>query len=161
MVGLSMAYLTAVTFAIYLVSAFLLREAAGYPFSVLPAAAWIAALALVLFTIGWSTRSMVVLMLGWLVTLFAGGGMFVVSSVLTPPLPNDVDYPLTDYAVIALIGLVSFGVTVASVARQRRGDAQTAITLGLQAADCVGGSSTCSVSRVPPRLRRGLKCGWT
>ena len=42
--------------------------------------------------------------------------------------PNDVDYPLTDYAVIALIGLVCFGVTVASVARQRRGDAQTAIT---------------------------------
>ena len=125
MVGLSMAYLTAVTFAIYLVSAFLLREAAGYPFSVLPAAAWIAAIALVLYTIGWSTRSMVVLMLGWLVTLFAGGG-FVGARL--DSFPNDVDYPLTDYAVIALIGLVCFGVTVASVARQRRGDAQTAIT---------------------------------
>ena len=48
MVGLPMAYLTALTFAIYLVSAFLLREASGYPFSVLPAAAWIAAIALVL-----------------------------------------------------------------------------------------------------------------
>ena len=64
MVGVPMAYLTAVSFAIYLVSAFLLRVTSGYPFSVLPAAAWIAALTLVLATIGWSTRSMVVLMLG-------------------------------------------------------------------------------------------------
>ena len=125
MVGLPMAYLTAVTFAIYLVSAFLLRVASGYPFSVLPAAAWIAAIALVLTTIGFSTRSMVVLMLGWLVTLFVGGH-FVGARL--DSFPNDVDYPLTDYAVIALIGLVCFGVTVASVARQRRGDAQTAIT---------------------------------
>ena len=39
-----------------------------------------------------------------------------------------VDFPLTDYAVLALIGLVCFGVTVASVSRQRRGDAQAAIT---------------------------------
>ena len=60
MVGVPMAYLTALSFAIYLVSAFLLRAASGYPFSVLPAAAWIAALALVLRTISWSTRSMVV-----------------------------------------------------------------------------------------------------
>ena len=51
MVGIPMAYLTALSFAIYLVSAFLLRAASGYPFSVVPAAAWIAALALVLRTI--------------------------------------------------------------------------------------------------------------
>ena len=48
MVGIPMAYLTALSFAIYLVSAFLLRAASGYPFSVLPAAAWVAAIALVL-----------------------------------------------------------------------------------------------------------------
>jgi len=36
--------------------------------------------------------------------------------------PTLFDWPLTDYAWIALIGLASFGVTVAGVARQRRGD---------------------------------------
>ena len=130
MVGVPMAYLTAVTFAIYLVSAFLLREASGYPFSVLPAAAWIATIVLVLYTIGWSTRSMVVVMLGWLVTLFVGGS-FVGARL--DSFPNDADYPPTDYAVIALIGLICFGVTVARVARQRRGDAQTATGGGLWA----------------------------
>jgi hypothetical protein len=124
MVGVPMAYLTAVTFAIYLASAFLLREASGYPFSVLPAASWIAAMALVLYTIGFSTRSVVVLMLGWLLTLFVGGH-FVGARL--DSFPNDADYPLTDYAVIALIGMVCFGVTLARVARLRRGDAQTAV----------------------------------
>ena len=124
MVGVPMAYLTAVTFAIYLASAFLLREASGYPFSVLPAAAWIAAIALVLYTIGFSTRSVVVMMLGWLLTLFVAGH-FVGARL--DSFPSDADYPVTDYALIALIGLLCFGVTVARVARQRRGDAQTAI----------------------------------
>ena len=125
MVGIPMAYLTALSFAIYLVSAFLLRAASGYPFSVLPAAAWVAALALVLRAITWSTRSKVVLMLGSLVTLFAGGP--AVGSRLDS-FPNDVGYPLTDYAVMALICVFCFGVTVASVTRQRRGDSQAAIT---------------------------------
>ena len=80
MVGIPMAYLTALSFAIYLMSAFLLRAASGYPFSVLAAAAWVAALALVLRAVTWSTRSMVVLMLGSLVTLFAGGACHRISS---------------------------------------------------------------------------------
>ena len=42
--------------------------------------------------------------------------------------PTLFDFPLTDYAWIALIGLASFGVTVAMVARQRRGDELAAIT---------------------------------
>ena len=124
MVGIPMAYLTALSCAIYLVSAFLLRATSGYPFSVLPAAAWVAALALVLRAITWSTRSMVVLMLGSLVTLFAGGP--AIGSRLDS-FPNDVGYPLTDYAVMALICVFCFGVTVASVTRQRRGDSQAAI----------------------------------
>jgi hypothetical protein len=121
MVGLPTAYLTALSFAIYLVSAFLLRATSGYPFSVLPAAAWIVAVTSVLRAIGWSTRSTVVLTLGSLVALFAVGG---VAGSRLDAFPNDVDYPLTDYAAIALIGLVCFGVTVATVSRQRRGDAQ-------------------------------------
>ena len=38
--------------------------------------------------------------------------------------PTLFDFPLTDYALIGAIGLASFGVAVASVARQRHGDAQ-------------------------------------
>src|SRR5687768_13382773 len=127
MVCLPMGYLMALSFAIYLVSAFLLRAASGYPFSVVPAAAWVTAIALVLTTIAWSTRSMGVRKLGSLVTLFGGGG--AVGSRLDS-FPNDVGYPLTDYALIALIALVCFGVTVASVTRQRRGDAPPARTPG-------------------------------
>ena len=47
-VGLPMAYLTALSSAIYLVSALLLRVTSGYAFPLLPVAAWIAALTLVL-----------------------------------------------------------------------------------------------------------------
>ena len=125
MVGLPTAYLTALSFAIYLVSAFLLRETSGYPFSVLPAAGWIAVVTLVLRVTAWSTRSTVVMTLGPVVALLAGGR--AIGSRLDS-FPNDADYPHTDYAVMALIGLVCFGVTVASVARQRRGGAQAAIT---------------------------------
>lgn len=125
MVGVPTAYLTALSFAIYLVSAFLLRAASGYPFSVVPAAAWIAVLTVVLRTIGWSARSMVITTLGTVVTLFAGGP--AIGSRLDS-FPNDVGYPLTDYVLIALIGLACFGVTVASVTRQRRGDSQAAPT---------------------------------
>jgi hypothetical protein len=64
-------------------------------------------------------------MLGSLVALFAGGG--AIESRLDS-FPNGVDYPLTDYAVIALIGIASFGVTVAMVTRQRRGDELAAST---------------------------------
>ena len=124
MVGLPMAYLTTVSFAIYLVSAFLLGATAGYPYSPVPAASWIAVLTLVLMAIGCSTRSMVVVMLGWMGTLFVGGRAI---GARLDAFPNGVDYPFTDYAVMALVGLVCFGVTVVSVARQRRGDVETAI----------------------------------
>jgi hypothetical protein len=123
MVGVPTAFLTALSFVIYLVSALLLRAASGYPFSVLPAAAWIAVLTVVLRAIGWSTRSPLVLMMGTAVTLLAGGP--AIGSRLES-FPNDVDYPLSDYALMAVIGLACFGVTVASVTRQRRGDSQAA-----------------------------------
>ena len=55
-VGLPMAYLTAMSSAIYLVSALLLRVTSGYAFPLLPVAAWIAALTLVFVAAGWSTR---------------------------------------------------------------------------------------------------------
>jgi hypothetical protein len=42
------------------------------------------------------------------------------------PWPEIFDFPLTDYPLIALIGLASFGIAVARVARQRHGDARAA-----------------------------------
>jgi hypothetical protein len=124
MVGVPMAYFASSTFAICLVSAFLLSATAGYPYSLLPAAAWMAALHLVIVAIGFSIRRMVVLMLAWMAALYGGGN--AIGSRLDS-FPKGVDYPLTDYAVMALIGLACFGVTVASVARQRRDEAQAAI----------------------------------
>ena len=56
LVGLPMVYLTAVSSAIYLMSALLLRVTSGYAFPLLPVAAWIAALTLVFVAATWSTR---------------------------------------------------------------------------------------------------------
>ena len=66
-----------------------------------------------------------------------------------------------DYALMAAIGLASFGVAVAGVARQRHGDAPAAIPGQWRRPDSRTGSSTCCGSRVPPRRRRGRRCGST
>ena len=137
LVGVPMAYLTAAPAAIYLVSALLLRVTSGYPFPLLPVAAWIAALNLVLAATNWSTRNRVIQMLGvmfatsaWLIlaihrlTAVEIPGGFDWPPYLWPTLFN---FPLTDYALIGAIGLASFGVAVASVARQRHGDARAAM----------------------------------
>jgi hypothetical protein len=132
-VGLPMVYLTAMSSAIYLVSALLLRVTSGYAFPLLPVAAWIAAVTLVVVAGTWSTRDK---------TLPVGAGMIAVTYALAtsverltavelpdgydwPPRlwPTLFDWPRTDYAWIALIGVASFAITVAGVTRQRRGDA--------------------------------------
>ena len=131
-VGLPMAYLTAVSTAIYLVSAIVLRAASGYAFPLLPVAAWLAALSWVGTAGFWSTRYITIPVC---VAMFAFWKAFVtVASRLTaveipdsfdwPPRlwPTLFDFPRTDYAWIALIGLASFGITVAMVRRDRRGD---------------------------------------
>lgn len=131
-VGLPMVYLTAVSTAIYLVSALLLKVTSGYAFPLLPVAVWMAALTLVFVAATWSTRNRTIQMC---VMMFAFSRAFTLAMQrLTaveipdtfdwPPRlwPTLFDFPLTDYAWIALIGLASFGVTVAGVARQRRGD---------------------------------------
>jgi hypothetical protein len=56
-VGLPMAYLTAASSAVYLVSALLLRVTSGYAFPLLPVAAWIAALTVIGLAATWSTRN--------------------------------------------------------------------------------------------------------
>jgi hypothetical protein len=114
------------------VSALLLRVTSGYAFPLLPVSAWIAALSLIFGAAVWSTRNSTIPVLVW---MFAITQAFrVAMDRLTaveipggydwPPRlwPTLFDFPRTDYVWIALIGLASFGVTVAGVARQRRGD---------------------------------------
>jgi hypothetical protein len=131
-VSLPMAYLTAVSTAGYLVSAIVLRVTSGYAFPLLRVAAWIAALAMVWTAATWSTRNRVFQVC---VLMFAFAEAYVTAQArLTaveipdnfdwPPRlwPILFDWPATDYAWIALIGLTSFGVAVAMVSRDRRGD---------------------------------------
>jgi hypothetical protein len=131
-VGLPMAYLAAVSTAMYLVSAMVVGVASGYAFPLLPVAAWMAALTLAWVAVSWSTRN---------VAIAACGFMFAIAQVLKLAMdrltsaphgfrwynspkfwPTLFDFPHTDYVWIVLIGLGCFGVTVAGVMRQRRGD---------------------------------------
>ena len=131
-VGLPMAYLTAMSSAVYLVSALLLRVTSGYAFPLLPVAAWIAALTLIGLAATWSTRNRTiqVCVMMFAITKAFGLAMQRLTAVEIPDTfdwpprlwPTLFDFPLTDYAWIALIGLASFGVAVAGVTRQRRGD---------------------------------------
>jgi hypothetical protein len=130
-VGLPMAYLAALSSAIYVVSAMVLTMASGHAFPLLPVASWMAAFTLVFTAAGWSTRSRTVSVV---VTMFAvvralGLAMDRLTAVEIPDTfdwPPRLwtalfDWPRTDYAWIALIGLACFGVTVAGVSRQRHG----------------------------------------
>ena len=137
-VGLPMAYLTAMSWAIYLVSALVLRVASGYAFPLLPVAAWMAALTLVFVAGGWSTRDVRIGVVVWaLAFVYAyGKSMERLTAVELPDgydwpprlWPTLFDWPRTDYAWIAVIGVAAFAVTVAMVTRQRRGDDLAATT---------------------------------
>ena len=131
-VGLPMVSLTAVSAAIYLVSALLLRVTSGYAFPLLPIAGWMAALTVVALAATWSTRSRTIQVLVMMIAILRA---FVLAMQrLTavelpggydwPPRlwPTLFDFPRTDYAWTALIGLASFGIALAMVTRQRRGD---------------------------------------
>jgi hypothetical protein len=132
LVGIPMAYLTAAPAAIYVVSALILRLTSGYPFPLLSVAAWIAALNLIHLAVSWSTRSRVAQMLG---LMFASVTwlQFAINRLTATEIPGFdwppnlwpaiFDIPLTDYALIAAIGLASFGVAFAGVTRQRHGGA--------------------------------------
>jgi hypothetical protein len=131
-VGLPMLYLTAVSSAIYLVSALLLRVASGFAFPLLSVAAWIAALTLVFVAAAWSTRDARIQTLVMMVAGLRAFGLAMdrLTAVEIPGgydwpprlWPTLFDFPRTDYALVALIGLASVGITVAMVRRQRRGD---------------------------------------
>jgi hypothetical protein len=136
-VGLPMMYLTAVSSAIYLVSALVLRATSGYAFPLLPVSAWIAAGTVVVVAATLSTRiraiqlevMVCVTTIAFIVAMSRLTAVEIPDTFDWPPRlwPALFDFPLTDYVWIALIGVASFGVTVVSVAAQRRGDALAAI----------------------------------
>jgi hypothetical protein len=148
-VGLPMAYLTAVSSAIYLVSALLLRVTSGYAFPLLPVAAWIAALTVIGVAATWSTRNRVIQVYtmvvatirAWYVSVERLTAVEIEDNYDWPPRlwPTLFDWPLTDYAWIALIGLACFGVTAAMVTRRRRGDELAASTVAALTWTPVGG----------------------
>ncbi len=131
-VGVPMVYLTALSSAIYLVSALLLRMTSAHAFPLLPVAAWVAAFTLIGVAATWSTRNRTFQMLVMVFAVMKGLGtaMQRLTAVEIPDnydwpprlWPTLFDFPLTDYAAIGLIGIVSFGISVAGVARQRCGD---------------------------------------
>lgn len=137
-VGLPMAYLTAVSSAMYVVSAIVLRTVSGHAFPLLPVAAWMAALTVIGLAATWSTRNrtiQVVVMMCATTQAFLWAMQRLTAVEIPdtfdwPPRlwPTLFDFPHTDYAWVTLIGLTSFSVTVAMVTRQRRGDALAAIT---------------------------------
>lgn len=132
LVGLPLAYLTALSAAIYLVSAIVLRLASSYAFPLLPVAAWMAALTLVFMAGAWSSRIRVVPVLVWVVAVTRALGLSMARLTAVeipdeydwPPRlwPTLFDWPRTDYAWVALIAVACFGVTLFMVTRQRRGD---------------------------------------
>lgn len=136
-VGVPMAYWAVVPAVSYLVSALLLRITSGYAFPLLPVAAWIAGLNLTSAAVNWSIRNLVVRTLGHAAAGVAWTGLAMhllsVEEIPGPDLarpyqwPTVFDLPLTYYVLIGAIGLTSFGLTVAVVARQRRGDGRTAL----------------------------------
>jgi hypothetical protein len=123
LVGVPLAYLTLSAVATYIVSALVLRATFGYPFP-LPLAAWFAAYHVAQWAAQWGTRHKVVQFLG---SVVGGGGLSVLAWWRLREWPVRFDHSIGDYALLASICVAGFGLTVAGVARQRRGDAREAI----------------------------------
>lgn len=121
--------MSTVTAAWYLASALLLRITSGYAFPLLPVAAWITAINVASLATNWSIRNVAVRLLGNLALGMAWLGLAahrlrvegIPGPDWAPPhqWPTLFDFPLSDYALIGAIGLASFDLAVAGVARQR------------------------------------------
>ena len=124
LVSVSMAFQAALAAAVYLVLALVLRWTFDYPFPLLPVAAAIAAVHLAQAAGDWSTRSKVV---QWVGTGGPALAFFALARDRWEGSPALFNLSLADYALMAAISLASFGLAIAGVARQRRGDAWAAM----------------------------------
>ena len=150
--------------------ALLLKATSGYPFPLLPVAAWIATLTLAQFATNWWTRNRVFIVLGNMTVAPGQHSVLGLSphrrgdpGLDWPPnrWPMIFDFPLSAYALMAVIGLASFGATVAGVARQRRGDSPAAIPWTAGSAGYPDWVRNLLRFPCPRRPRRGRRCGST
>ena len=105
--------------ALYLLSAALLNLTFGVSLPLFSVAPTLIACHLACTCIQWSTRNRIV---QWVGSLAVGAPFFwFLTSHITPTLQAQIS--LVENAVLIFIGAVSIGLTIAGVARQRRGDA--------------------------------------
>ena len=124
LVGVPMAYDAVSSVALFLISAALLGVTFGYAFPLMSLAVWIGTLHLVQAAAQWTTRNRIV---QWLGAAAAGAVFFVYAMSRGERWPTWLDVSPLEHVLMALVGLASFGLTIAGVARQRHGDAPAAI----------------------------------
>jgi hypothetical protein len=123
-VGIAMAYDAGSCAVLYLVSAALVGLAFDQPLPLFSATVWIVAFHLGMTCVHWSTRSRVVPLLG---SLILGLVFFVIVMIkVGGESPLRFEFSLSGLQWMLGICLASLGLTVAGVARQRRGGASTA-----------------------------------
>jgi len=123
-VSVAMAYDAVTGAASYLVTAALLMFVFGQPFPLFGMALLIVALHLGMTCIQWSTRSRVIQWIGCL--LIAWPVLFMLQN--RAPSPHEIEFSPAAYAVMFLVGVASIALTVAGVARQRRGEAVSSLS---------------------------------
>lgn len=118
-VSVAMAYDAVSCIALYVISAAVLGFAFGQPLPLFSVALPLVAFHLACTCVQWSTRDRVV---QWLGSVAVGWPFYVLlrTHVVSP---LQVEFSLVEYALMVLVGVVSFGLAVVGVARQRRGDA--------------------------------------
>jgi hypothetical protein len=117
-VSVAMAYEAFTCVALYVVSAAALGIAFGQPLPLLSVTAWILAFHSCYLCVQWATRHRVVQWVGSIA--FSLPLFFLLKNNFASPSP--VGLSITEDAVMVLICAATFGLTVAGVARQRRGD---------------------------------------
>jgi hypothetical protein len=117
-VGVAMAYDTISNVALYLVSAALLGFVFGQPFPLFSVMLCLVASHFLYALVQYSTSSRVVQWVGSLVFIPL---YFLLKDNVKPPL--QAEFSLGENALLLSLCILSFGLTVAGVARQRRGDA--------------------------------------
>lgn len=117
-VGVTVAYDAVSCAALYLVSAAFLGFAFDKPFPLLSVAACLVAYHVASTCIQWSTRNRIVQWVGSMVVFWPL--VALLKSGLGSPQQG---FTFAQYALLVVVCVASFGLTVAGVARQRRGDA--------------------------------------
>ncbi len=117
-VGVAFAYDVISCVALYLVSAFLLGLAFGEPLPTFSVALLLVTIHFVFVCIQWSTRDRT---FQWVGSMAATLPLFLLIKGRLAT-PTQLDFTAAKNALMLLICIVSFGFTLAGVARQRRGD---------------------------------------